>query len=208
MSHRGRPREFDAEAALDRAVDVFCQYGYEGASVSELTQAMAINRPSLYAAFGSKEDLFRKAVARSAEVNMAYVREALERPTAYQVAEALLRRQIQAMTQPGRPSGCLSVQGGVSAGPMNAGVAKFLAASRMADEAVLTERFARAVQDGDLPEGTDPAVLARFLHVVQEGQAIHAAAGVGRELLEQSAEVALRAIPGGPARADRIDRAS
>jgi AcrR family transcriptional regulator len=191
----GRPRAFDVDSALDRAVEVFWRHGYEGASLSDLTEAMGINRPSLYAAFGSKEDLFRKAVARYADVDMAYAREALEQPTAYGVAEALLRRQLDALTQPGRPAGCLSIQGGVSSGPANAGIAKFLAASRLAGEAVLTERLARAVAEGDLPEDTDPAALARFLQVVQEGQAVHAAAGVSRDLLEESAEFALRAIP-------------
>ncbi len=195
MPVRGRPRAFDIDAALDRAVEVFWRHGYEGASLRDLTEAMGINRPSLYAAFGSKEELFRKAVARYADVDLAYAREALEQPTAYRVAEALLRGQLDALTQPGRPWGCLSIQGGVSAGPENAGIAKFLATSRLAGEAVLTERFARAVEEGDLPEGTDPAALARFLHVVQEGQAVHAAAGVERRLLEESAELALRVFP-------------
>jgi AcrR family transcriptional regulator len=195
MPVRGRPRAFDPDSALDRAVEVFWRSGYEGASMSDLTDAMGINRPSLYAAFGSKEELFRKAVARYAETEMAYAREALAQPTAYRVAEALLRGQLDALTQPGRPAGCLSIQGGVSCGTANSGIAEFLATSRLAGEAALAKRFARAVEEGDLPEGTDPAALARFLHVVQEGQAVHAAAGIGREMLEQSAEFALRAIP-------------
>jgi AcrR family transcriptional regulator len=74
---RGRPRFFDAEAALDRAVEVFWRQGYEGASLSDLTAAMGINRPSMYAAFGNKDDLFRRAVARYAEINMAYARASL-----------------------------------------------------------------------------------------------------------------------------------
>ena len=195
MPGPGRPREFDVDAALDRAVEVFWRFGYEGASLSDLTEAMGINRPSLYAAFGSKEDLFRRAVERYAAVEMAYARDALEQPTAYRVAEALLRQQVYALTQPGRPAGCLSIQGGVSSGPANAGIAVFLATSRLAGEAALTERFTRAVEEGDLPRGTNPAALARFLHVVQEGQAVHAAAGVDRDLLEQSAELALHAVP-------------
>ena len=197
MAVRGRPRAFDVDAALDRAVEVFWRFGYEGASLSDLTAAMGINRPSLYAAFGGKEELFRKAVARYAETELAYAREALAQPTAYRVAEALLRGQLDALTQPGRPAGCLSIQGGVSSGPANAGIAEFLATSRLAGEAALAERFARALEEGDLPEGTDPAALARFLHVVQEGRAVHAAAGLGRDMLEQSAEFALRAIPVG-----------
>ena len=197
MPVRGRPRAFDADAALDRAVEVFWRFGYEGASMSDLTDAMGINRPSLYAAFGSKEELFRKAVGRYAETEMAYAREALAQPTAYRVAEVLLRGQVHALTQPGRPPGCLSIQGGVSCSTANSGIAEFLAASRLAGEAVLAERFARAVEEGDLPAGTDPATLARFLHVVLEGQAVHAAAGLGRAMLEESAEFALRAFPVG-----------
>ena len=208
MPGSGRPRAFDVDATLARAVEVFWRHGYEGTSLSDLTEAMGINRPSLYAAFGSKEELFRKAVARYAEIDLAYARAALEQPTAYEVAETLLRGQLDALTQPDRPWGCLSIQGGVSAGPENAGIAEFLATSRLAGEAVLTERFARAVAEGDLPTGTNPAALARFLHVVQEGQAVHAAAGVSRDLLEESAEFALQAIPGGPRRSEAVDLAS
>jgi hypothetical protein len=83
----------------------------------------------------------------------------------------------------------------VSCSTANAGIADFLASSRLAGEAALAERLARAVDEGDLPEGTDPVALARFLHVVQEGQAVHAAAGIGPDLLRQSAEFALCAVP-------------
>ena len=197
MQVRGRPRSFDVDEALDRAVEVFWRHGYEGTSMTDLTEAMGINRPSLYAAYGSKEDLFHSAVARYAETEMAYAREALTQPTARRVAEVLLRGQVAALTQPGRPAGCLSVQGGVSCSTANAGVPAFLATSRLTGEAALAERFARAVESGDLPEGTDPAALARYLHVVQEGQAVHAAAGVSRDLLEQSAELALHVVPAG-----------
>ena len=206
MAVRGRPREFDADAALERAVEVFWRHGYEGTSMSDLTAAMGINRPSLYAAYGGKAELFAKALGRYAERDMAYARAALEQPTAHEVVRALLWAQLEALTRPDRPAGCLSIQGGVASGADNAHVAQLLATSRMAGEALLADRLARAVDEGDLPAGTDPVALARFLHVVQEGQAVHAAAGVSREQLEQSAAIALQAVPSagprGPRRRD------
>ncbi|HEX8496159.1 MAG TPA: TetR/AcrR family transcriptional regulator [Actinomycetales bacterium] len=195
MPTLGRPRGFDTDAALERAVEVFWRHGYEGASLSDLTAAMGISRPSLYAAYGGKAQLFAKAVAHYAEHDMAYARSALEQPTAHDVVRVLLQGQLAALTRPDRPAGCLSIQGGVAGGVGNAHVAELLAASRLAGEAALAQRLARAVDEGDLPAGTDPAALARFVHVVQEGQAVHAAAGVGRELLEQSAALALQVVP-------------
>src|SRR5882724_2242913 len=110
----GRPRAFDIEKALDRAVDVFWRKGYEGTSLSDLTEAMGINRPSLYAAFGNKEDLFRKVLDRYSDGPAAYVREALNEPTAKAVAERLMRGAAEVLTNPRNPSGCLIVQGALS----------------------------------------------------------------------------------------------
>lgn len=192
MAERGRPRGFDADAALDRAVEVFWQRGYEGASLGDLTDAMGINRPSMYAAYGNKEELFRRAVGRYAEQDMAYAREALAEPTAYAVIEKFLRANADALTRTDRPAGCLSIQGGLAGGSS----ARFLAASRLAGEAALAARLARAVDEGDLPAGTDPAALARYVMVVSEGNAVHAAAGVDRASLHATVDLALRAVPG------------
>jgi AcrR family transcriptional regulator len=194
-SARGRPRAFDADEALDRAIEVFWRRGYEGASLSDLTEAMGINRPSLYAAFGNKEQLFRRAVERYAAIDMSYARAALERPTAFEVAESFLRANVEALTRPDRPSGCLSVQGGLASGSDGGRVARLLADSRLAGERALAARFARAIDDGDLQAGTDAAALARFVMAVSEGHAVHAAAGVDRASLHASVDVALRAVP-------------
>ncbi|MGW8565334.1 TetR/AcrR family transcriptional regulator [Isoptericola sp. NPDC055881] len=191
---RGRPREFDVDEALDRAIEVFWRHGYEGASLAQLTAAMGINRPSMYAAFGSKEELFHRAVSRYAEVDMAYARQALQEPTAYEVARAFLHANVEALTRPDRPSGCLSVQGGLAAGGDGGRAAAFLAQSRLRGERAMAERFARAVVEGDLPVGTDATDLARFVMAVSEGHAVHAAAGVDRASLRASADIALRAI--------------
>lgn len=192
MSLKGRPRAFDADAALDRAIEVFWRHGYEGASLNDLTAAMGINRPSMYAAYGNKEELFRRAVGRYAEQDMAYAREALAEPTAYAVIEKFLRANADALTRTDRPAGCLSIQGGLAGGSS----ARFLAASRLAGEAALAARLARAVDEGDLPAGTDPAALARYVMVVSEGNAVHAAAGVDRASLHATVDLALRAVPG------------
>ena len=195
---RGRPRGFDADAALDRAIAVFWERGYDGASLADLTDAMGINRPSMYAAYGNKEDLFRLAVARYAERDMAYAREAFAEPTAYAVVANFLRANADALTRTGCPAGCLSIQGGLAGGSDSGRVAQFLAASRLAGERLLAERLARAVDDGDLPAGTDPSALARYVMTVSEGNAVHAAAGVDRASLHATVDLALRAIPGGP----------
>src|SRR5437868_11051069 len=98
---RGRPREFDADQALDRAVKVFWRKGYEGATLPDLTGAMGINRPSLYAAFGNKQSLFRKAMERYEQGPAAYVRRALEEPTARRVAERVLHGGIEMISKRG-----------------------------------------------------------------------------------------------------------
>src|SRR5436853_4796395 len=112
----GRPRAFDPDAVLERAMHVFWAKGYEGASLSDLTRAMRINRPSLYAAFGNKEELFRKALDRYVEGPAAYVRAALDEPTARAVAERLLAGTIEMLADPRNPRGCLIVQGALACG--------------------------------------------------------------------------------------------
>jgi AcrR family transcriptional regulator len=195
VAERGRPRAFDTDTALDAAIQVFWRHGYEGASLAALTDAMRINRPSLYAAFGNKEQLFQQAVRRYAAIDMAYVRSALEQPTARAVAESFLLANAAALTRPDRPAGCLSIQGGLSAAADSGSTAAFLASSRLAGEHALAARFRRSVTEGDLPADSDPDVLARFVMALSEGHAVHAAAGVPREQLEASARLALAVFP-------------
>src|SRR5213592_2067234 len=112
----GRPRAFHVDEALDQALEVFWRKGFEGTSLPDLTKAMGINRPSLYAAFGNKEALFRRALDRYAEGPAAYVREALNGLTARAVAERLLHGSIDLLTDPRHPRGCLMVQGALACG--------------------------------------------------------------------------------------------
>lgn len=188
---RGRPRGFDADAALDAAMRLFWRHGYEGTSLTELTEAMGINRRSLYAAFGNKETLFRLAVDRYLAGPGAFLTQALTAPTAHGVAERLLHGAADAYTEPGHPRGCLLVQGvlvgGMDAEPVRAD----LAARRASGVAALRDRFARAVDGGDLPAGTDCDGLARYLTAVSQGISVQACGGASREDLHRLADQAL-----------------
>lgn len=197
MPTRGRPREFDLELALDAAIEVFWRQGYAGTTLDDLTRAMGIRRSSLYAAFGNKEETFKRAVARYASVEMAYVDEALDQQTARAVAEHYVRSNVLAITDPTKPPGCLSIQGGLSASTTDQRIVHFLNFSRSAGEARFAERFARAIDEGDLTCHEDPVDLARYLNTITSGLAVQAAGGATRPALTRVAERALRAFPAG-----------
>jgi len=192
---RGRPRSFNTEKALDGALRVFWRKGYEGASLSDLTTAMGINRPSLYAAFGDKEALFRKALDRYMTEQACYVQEALNEPTARAFAERLLLGAAENMCGTGNPSGCLLVQGAIASGGEADPVRRELISRRKAGETAIRQRLKRAKAEGDLPAGSDPATLARYLATVTQGMAVQAASGASRNDLRRVAETALRALP-------------
>src|SRR6201982_176695 len=156
-AHLGRPRAFNPDAALDRAMHVFWAKGYEGASLSNLTRAMRINRPSLYAAFGNKKQLFRKVLDRYMDGPVAYFGKALAAPKARDVVEEIFLGTARMADDPRTPAGCLMVQGALACG--DASVRKEVAARRTAAEVALRRRFQRAKREGDLPKNTDPADL-------------------------------------------------
>src|SRR5882724_6563025 len=191
----GRPRSFDADDALDRALRVFWRKGYEGTSLPDLTKAMRINRPSLYAAFGNKEDLFRKVVDRYDSGVAGYTREALEQPTAREVVERLLEGAVDLLTDAQNPGGCLMVQGALAAGRAGEVARRELAGRRAAGVAALRRRFRRAIAEGDLPADADAATLARFVATAMHGMAVQAATGASRKELRRVCEMFLRAWP-------------
>jgi AcrR family transcriptional regulator len=192
---RGRPRSFDCDRALDLALQLFWRKGYEGTSLADLTEAIGINRPSLYAAFGNKEALFHKALDRYASGPAASLREALNELTARTVAERLLREAADLQTRPGHPPGCLAVHGALTCGEEAEPIRRALIAHRAAGETALRQRFERARSEGDLPPGADPADLARYVITVIQGMAVQAASGATREELGRVIEMALRAWP-------------
>ncbi|HUR06847.1 MAG TPA: TetR/AcrR family transcriptional regulator [Nonomuraea sp.] len=194
----GRPRAFDPDAALDGALEVFWSQGYEGAAISDLTAAMGINRPSLYAAFGNKEELFRKVLERYMRGPGAFAARALRAPRARDVVEGLLYGAVELTTGPGTPRGCLSVACVQACGPEAEPVRQEVAARRKAGEAALRARLERARDEGDLPGDCDPADLARLVTALTDGIAVAAAGGSGRQELLRLAATALRIWPSRP----------
>jgi len=195
VTRRGRPRGFDPDKALDRALSVFWRKGYEGASLDVLTRAMRINRPSLYAAFGNKQELFRRALDRYAQGPGGYVHDAIGQPTARAVAEQLLRGAAESLANPRSPHGCLMVHGALACGDTNDCVRRELAQRRTAGEVALRRRFERAIDEGDLPATADAADLARFITTVIFGMSVQAAGDARRADLQRVVDQALRAWP-------------
>jgi AcrR family transcriptional regulator len=190
----GRPRGFDAGKALDEAMEVFWRHGYEGATIAQLTDAMGINPPSLYAAFGSKEGLLKAALDRYSAKRAAFMEDILSAPTAREVAERMLIGIADTQTDPSNPPGCLLVQGGLACGTGSENVPLELAARRAQTEAQLRDRFEKAKAEGDLKPTADPAALARYLSAVTVGMGVMASSGADREALRQVAAVSLKAF--------------
>ena len=144
---KGRPREFDVDEALAAALRVFWTKGYEGASLSDLTEAMGITRPSLYAAFGNKEALFHKALDLYEREKLAYVGEALAAPTSREVVERLLRGALAMQTSECEPKGCMRVISSVSCGPEAESIRADLVQRRQSSQRALCDRMRRAKEE-------------------------------------------------------------
>ncbi|HEY2787517.1 MAG TPA: TetR/AcrR family transcriptional regulator [Fimbriiglobus sp.] len=191
----GRPREFDPDAALDRAVAVFWRQGYEGTTIPDLTAALGINRPSLYAAFGNKQSLFRKALARYSAGPAGFIPRALREPTARAVIETLLRSSVEMLSDPKHPRGCLVVQAALACGAESESVRKELEGLRASGVAAIRKRFERARREGDWPGDASPADMARYLATVLYGMAVQAAGGASRKELQAVAALARKVWP-------------
>jgi AcrR family transcriptional regulator len=153
--------------------------------------AMGINRPALYSAFGSKKELFFRALDRYYGVDAVHTFQALEAPTAQEVTRQYLLRSVEQLTNPERPMGCFVLQGAFACGPENRDIAEHMVGLRIAAESALRQRYERARAEGDLAPDEDPPSLARFISVVRHGLAVLACGGVPRAELEDSAHRAL-----------------
>jgi AcrR family transcriptional regulator len=190
----GRPREFDPDEVLETVMGLFWEHGFEGVSISDLTDATGINRRSLYAEFGSKDQLFRRAVQRYMAGPAGYIAEALEQPTARAVSEAMVHGAAEANAGDGMPRGCLLVQGALAAGDDSEAVRKDLAQQRMDAVDVLAHRFDAAQAGGELP-GVDTLGLSRWVNAICQGISIQARSGATRDELHQLADTALKGWP-------------
>jgi AcrR family transcriptional regulator len=191
---RGRPREFDVEEALAAALRVFWTKGYEGASLSDLTEAMGITRPSLYAAFGNKEALFKQALDLYESEKLAYARSALEAPTARGVARRMLDGTIQNITSECR--GCLGVIASVSCSNPDSPIGQEMRDRTQHVRKALVERLQQAIDDGDFTIPVEAEAMTRYLLAVMQGIAVQAGSGASREELQEVAEATLAIWPG------------
>lgn len=194
-STKGRPREFCVDQALSQALAVFWSKGYDGASMADLTEAMGITKPSLYAAFGNKEALFHKALDLYESEKLAYTRDALKQPTARAVAEHFMRGAIDAQMSKCDPKGCLGVISATACGAEAESIKADIITRRASSQAALVDRFHQAKRDGDLPDHVDPENLTLYLYAILQGMAVQAGSGATRAELERVVETSLMMWP-------------
>ncbi|MFC0332223.1 TetR/AcrR family transcriptional regulator [Paenibacillus sepulcri] len=192
---KGRPRAFNMQEALEQAMHLFWEKGYEGTTLSDLTSAMGINRPSLYAAFGNKEELFYKVVDLYVDETSGVFLVALREAKGRDAIEKALYGAIVTFTEDSHPPGCLTVHGALSCGEEAEPIRKELIQRRAATEAVIRLRIERAKDEGELPDGTDTVDLGHYFSTVLFGLAVEAASGASREKLNRVVGHAMKAWP-------------
>ncbi len=204
---RGRPRAFDRDEALDRALELFWTYGYDATSLSALTDAMGIRPPSLYAAFGSKETLFLAALDRYVATSGAFSTRALaEEPTARAAVERLLVDAARVFSDPSTPRGCFVICAATNCAPESHAVEQVLRKRRIASEAALRARIAHGIERGELPSDADATALAKFYAAAFQGMSVQARDGATRAQLEAVARIAMAAWPSGATKTPRPKR--
>ncbi|MGV0741396.1 TetR/AcrR family transcriptional regulator [Mycolicibacterium sp. XJ870] len=191
-ARRGRPRAFDRDTALQAAIDVFWERGYEGTRVSDLTTAMGLNAPSLYATFGSKEDLFREAVAYYNAPDRSPTTMAIQRPGPVRDAvEAMLRDNVRDFGDPATPPGCMIVLAGIAYSAETEVMRDLLKSCRNEDRARLLGRIRAGMADGELPADLDAQRLASFMITVLYGLSIQARDGISHADMDATVDLAM-----------------
>lgn len=191
----GRPREFDVDKALDQALEIFWAKGYEGTSLTDLTEAVGVNKPSLYAAFGGKEQLFLKALGRYRERLGAFAAPSLTLPSAREGIEAFLRALATFQSRADTPKGCLLVQGALAGSEDSEEVIGVLCKVRESGREMIRKCLERAREQGELPPDADVAALARYFLTVSQGISVQASSGVPTEELHKTIAIAMTAWP-------------
>ena len=194
VASRGRPREFDTELALGAALRVFWAKGYEGASLSDLTDEMGITRPSLYAAFGNKEALFRQALDLYERDKLTYIGDAIEAPTARGVAERLLMGSVDAATT-GDCKGCMGVIASVACQSVEPSIRDDVNTRAESSRRAIIARMQQAIDAGEFRVATEAEAITRYLLAIMQGISVQAQSGASRDELLQVADSALLSWP-------------
>jgi AcrR family transcriptional regulator len=193
---RGRPLSFDRQAALERAMHVFWERGYEAASVADLTAAMGITPPSLYTAFGDKEHLFLEAIEAYGKGPGGFGARALaEEPTARQAVQRLLEEGAVELTRDCQPHGCMMVTATTNCSVAAEHIQAALAKRRALYVKDMQDRIQRGIDQGELPPETDARDLANFYAMVYQGMSMQAKDGASKEILLRSVRMAMRSWP-------------
>jgi AcrR family transcriptional regulator len=188
----GRPVGFDKDAALEAAMLLFWERGFEGTSMADLTQAMGLNPSSIYAAFGDKYALFSRAAQRYLDTRAQYAKKALEEPTLEKVIRALFNNTVAFLTSSDHPPTCMTLAGAMACGAEAAPARDLMTAIRMQNQATIRERLVKARNSGELPKGLDADDYARYLSSILAGLSIQAANGSTKPELKRTARLALR----------------
>ncbi|MFT3974893.1 MAG: TetR/AcrR family transcriptional regulator [Amaricoccus sp.] len=191
---RGRPPAFDRDEVLAKATETFWRLGYEGASIAELTAAMGITPQSLYAAFTSKADLHREALAwYQAHIGASATRAFEDRDVVTALA-GVLRESAHEFTRPDRPHGCMISTAVLTCAVENEPVARHVSSLRNTTLDLLKARIERGIAEGQLKQATDAAALARFVGAMIQGMSVQAQDGASKVALSAMADLAVAEI--------------
>lgn len=195
VKRRGRPPAFNHEEALEKAMQTFWTHGYEGTSMAALIEAMDMNKPSIYAAFGNKEALFNKVLDKYVMGPSAFVREAMSESTSFQMVKVFLTKAVELLAEHSNPRGCMIVQGALSCGPEAEMIQKKLISYRASIEENFKKRFELAKASADLPEDTNTSALAKYVTTIHQGISVQASSGASKDELMAVVDMVMQSWP-------------